>query len=175
MFKKIKTFLLLYVFPPLTYVFLRILRKTISVIHVDRDYVLDLWQKTNLIVCFWHGRLLMMPFAYEKKRGKVLISRHRDGEFIARVVKYFNLGTIRGSFKKGGISTSFELIRSLKDGYDIAVTPDGPRGPRYVVKKGILEIAKLTSKPVVPVSYGASKKKLLNHGMSLSCHYLFPR
>lgn len=168
MFKRLKSFLMLNIFPPIVFLFLLFLGKSSRIVHIDGEYAFDAWKDTNMIVCFWHGRLLMMPFAYKKNKGKVIISRHRDGEFIARVIRYFNLGSIRGSYRKGGISTSREILRSLKEGYDIAITPDGPKGPRYVVKKGILEIAKLSGKPILPVSYSASKKKVLILGTSLS-------
>ncbi|MCX7857443.1 MAG: lysophospholipid acyltransferase family protein [Deltaproteobacteria bacterium] len=175
MWKRLKTFLMITIFPPLVYLFLWFLRITSCVVHINRECALEAWSKGNLIVCFWHGRLLMMPFAYERKKGKVIISRHRDGEFIARVMRYFNLASIRGSYRKGGIGTSREVLRSLKEGYDIAITPDGPKGPRYLVKKGVLEIARLSGRPIIPVSYSASKKKDLTLGMNLSFHFLFPK
>ena len=117
----------------------------------------------------------MMPYANRRGKGKVLISRHRDGEFIARIMAYFRLGSIRGSYRKeGSISSLREIIADLKNGFDVAITPDGPKGPRYCVKEGIIELAKLTGKSIMPLTYGASKKKLLNHGTTLFYHILFP-
>ncbi len=177
MLKSIKNFLLLHVLPPLVFLLIMFIGKSSKIIHIGKEEIEDLRKDTNLIFCFWHGRLLMMPFAYRGGRGKVIVSRHRDGEFIARVIKYFNLinhfrvGFIRGSHGKGGISTSREILKTLKEGLDVAVTPDGPRGPRYVVKKGILEIARLSGKPLIPVTYSASKKKLSIPGISF--FYLF--
>ena len=108
-----------------------------------------------------------MPYANKRGKGKVLISRHRDGEFIARVMKYFRLDSIRGSYRKeGNVSSLREIISDLKDGFDIAITPDGPKGPRYVVKKGIVELAKLTGRAIIPITYGASKKKLFIPGIA---------
>jgi hypothetical protein len=104
---------------------------------------------------------------------KVLIGRHRDGEFIARVIRFFNVGTIRGSYKKMSISSLREIIDNLKAGIDIAITPDGPKGPRYAVKSGIIDLARLSGKTIVPVSYGAGKKKLFNHGTGSSFLTLF--
>ncbi len=107
----------------------------------------------------------MMPFGNRRGKGKVLISRHRDGEFIARVMEYFHLGTIRGSYRKeGSVSSLREIITDLRNGHDVAITPDGPKGPRYKVKQGIVELAKLTGKVIVPVSYSAGKKKLFIPG-----------
>jgi len=176
MIKELKYFLLLRVLPPLIYLFLIFLKTTCRIVHVDSETVHEMWEKgENSIVCFWHGRLLMMPFANIRKRGKVLISRHRDGEFIARVMRYFKLGAIRGSHRKSSISSVREILSDLKRGFDVAITPDGPKGPRYKVKAGIVELAKLTGKAIVPITYGADKKKLFTPGTASSFHILSQR
>jgi lysophospholipid acyltransferase (LPLAT)-like uncharacterized protein len=165
MFKRLKYFLMLRALPPLVYAFLVTLRATLRIEHVNRMPVDERWKNgENFIFCFWHGRLLLMPYAQGMRKGKVLISRHRDGEFIARVVSYFGLGSIRGSHRKASISSLREIISNLKDGFDVAITPDGPKGPRYTVKPGIVELAKLTGKKIIPITYGACKKKLFIPG-----------
>ena len=110
----------------------------------------------------------MMPFAKKGGGGKVLISRHRDGELIARIVGYFGIGTVRGSYRKGSVSSLREILQDLKANTDVAITPDGPKGPRFVVKSGIVELARLSHKKLLPVSYDASKKKLFIPGTALS-------
>jgi lysophospholipid acyltransferase (LPLAT)-like uncharacterized protein len=167
MSKQLKYFLLLYLLPPLIYVVISFIRMTSRISHVNKEAAHGIWDKgENAIVCFWHGRLLMMPFANKRGKGKVLISRHRDGEFIARVMKYFGLGSIRGSYRKeGSVSSLREIISDLKKGFDVAITPDGPKGPRYVVKNGIIELARLTGKAIIPITYSASKKKLFIPGI----------
>lgn len=171
--KKFKSFLMLHVIPPLVFAFLCLLRITLRVEHVNRPSP-DKWGTSfNYIVCFWHGRLLMMPFAKKGGGGKVLISRHRDGEFIARIVHYFGIGTVRGSYRKGSVSSLREILQDLQNTIDIAITPDGPKGPRYAVKKGIVELARLSGKPLLPVSYGSSKKKPFIPGTILSSPTLF--
>ncbi|MBA4416963.1 MAG: hypothetical protein C0392_03485 [Syntrophus sp. (in: bacteria)] len=166
MLKKLKYLVMLNLLPPLIYLFLLLLKMTSRVEHIYSPHFQGMWDRgENLIVCFWHGRLLMMPFGNRRGKGKVLISRHRDGEFIARVMGYFQLGAIRGSYRKeGSVSSLREIITDLRNGYDVAITPDGPKGPRYKVKKGIVELAKLTGKAIVPVSYSAGKKKLFIPG-----------
>ncbi len=169
MFKELKYAVMLNVLPPLIYLFLLFLKATSRVQTVYSSAFQTMWERgENVIVCFWHGRLLMMPFANRRGKGKVLISRHRDGEFITRVMGYFKLGAIRGSYRKGTVSSLREIIHDLRDGFDVAITPDGPKGPRFEVKKGIMELAKLTGKPVVPLTYGAAKKKLSIPGIGLS-------
>ncbi len=175
--KKIKYLILLNVLPPLVYVILTLLKMTLQFVHVNRSAVQDVWDKGgNFIVCFWHGRLLMMPFAKEGGGGKVLISRHRDGEFIARIIRFFKLGSIRGSYRKeGSVSSLRTILQDLKHNVNVAITPDGPKGPRYKVKQGIIELAKISGKAIVPVSYGASKKKLFSPGIISSCPTHFQR
>jgi len=164
MLKRFKYAIMLSLLPPLVYLFLILLRATLTVEHVNREAVDRLWQRgENIIACFWHGRLLAMPFAYRGSGAKVLISRHRDGEFIARVVRYFGLGAIRGSYRKeGSVSSIREMLAELKHGTDVALTPDGPKGPRYRMKHGIVELARLSQRPIVPVTYGATRKKVFN-------------
>ncbi|MCX5807707.1 MAG: lysophospholipid acyltransferase family protein [Proteobacteria bacterium] len=167
--KRLKYFFLLNILPPIIYIIISFIKFTSQIKHINSEPAHEMWDKgENSIVCFWHGRLLMMPFANRRGKGKVLISRHRDGEFIAKVMKYFGIGAVRGSYRKeGGISSLREIISDLKNGYDVAVTPDGPKGPKYTVKNGIIELARLTGKAIIPISYSASKKKLFIHGIVL--------
>lgn len=174
--KKIQFFLMSKVLPPFLYIFLMLLRLTLRVEYINKSPLDEPSSKgSGFVVCFWHARLLMMPFAKKWAPIKVLISRHRDGEFIARVIQFFNVGTIRGSYKKMSISSLREIIGNLKAGIDIAITPDGPKGPRYTVKTGIIELARLSGKTIVPVTYGAGKKKLFNHGTGSSSPTLFQK
>jgi lysophospholipid acyltransferase (LPLAT)-like uncharacterized protein len=167
MFKRLKYFLLLNILPPLIYVVISFIKMTSRISHVNREAAHAIWDKgENSIVCFWHGRLLMMPFANKRGKGKVLISRHRDGEFIARIMKYFGLDSIRGSYRKGSVSSLREIISDLKNGFDVGITPDGPKGPRYIVKNGIIELGRLTGKAIIPITYSASKKKLFTPGIN---------
>ena len=172
--KKLKSFLMLHVIPPLVFSFLSSLKLTLRVEHINRPPEEKWGRRLNYIVCFWHGRLLMMPFAKKGGGGKVLISRHRDGELIARVVAFFGIGTVRGSYRKGSVSSLREILHDLRNNIDIAITPDGPKGPRFEVKKGIVELARLSRKPLLPVSYSASKKKLFIPGTVSYCPTLFP-
>jgi lysophospholipid acyltransferase (LPLAT)-like uncharacterized protein len=174
MLKRIQFFLMSTVLPPFLYIFLLLLRLTLRVKYANKSPLDDASSKgSGFIVCFWHARLLMMPFAKKWGPTKVLISRHRDGEFIARVMRFFDVGTIRGSHKKMSISSLREIIGNLNAGIDIAITPDGPKGPRYTIKNGIIDLARLSGKTIVPLTYGAGKKKLFIHGTGSSFPTLF--
>ncbi|BCD68582.1 Kdo2-lipid IVA 3' secondary acyltransferase [Nitratiruptor sp. YY09-18] len=113
------------------------------------------------IIAFWHGELLMHPFLYQKLRPNhkiaAMISEHFDGELIARTIAYFGFDAIRGSSRKGGAKALIAAFRKIKEGYDIAITPDGPRGPRHSVAPGIVALAKKSNAPIVIFHYEASK------------------
>lgn len=100
----------------------------------------------TIVVTFWHGELLMQSFNYQKLKPntpvKAMISHHKDGEAITRTVEFLGIGSIRGSSSKGGAKALISTIRELKAGNDVAITPDGPRGPRFSVADGIVAIAK---------------------------------
>ena len=118
----------------------------------------------NVIFAFWHGRLAIMPFFGAQKRFRRsrlygIISQHRDGEFLVRIIKRFGIDAIRGSTTRGGAGALRESVKVLKGGMDLGLTPDGPKGPRHEVQSGVIELARLTGVSIVPVTFGASKKK----------------
>ncbi len=129
------------------------------------------WQKgQHVIIAFWHQRLLMMPFLPHQGRVGMLISRHRDGEFIARAVRFFGIDSVRGSTTRGGLSALRGMVRFFKGGANLAITPDGPQGPRHIVQIGVVELARQTGAPILPVTYAASRKKVF----SSWDHFIFP-
>lgn len=113
-------------------------------------------RQEGFIGAFWHGRMLLMPFAYPGNCMHVLISSHRDGEIIANVMKRFNFGLVRGSSRRGGYEAMREMIHLLKDNKQLGITPDGPKGPAEHLKPGVAELARLSGKAVIPVTFSAS-------------------
>ncbi|GAM07934.1 putative protein [Geobacter sp. OR-1] len=111
----------------------------------------------GFIGTFWHARLLMIPFIYPGTRMNVLIGTHRDGQLIADVMKCFGFGLVRGSSSKGGVGALREMGRLLAKGNDVAITPDGPRGPAEVAKMGVAQVARVTGRPVVPIAFSSSR------------------
>jgi lysophospholipid acyltransferase (LPLAT)-like uncharacterized protein len=118
---------------------------------------------TNEPVIFacWHGELLMLPYFYKhyrkKPHAKVLISPHFDGKLISKTIKYFGLGTLTGSSDKSQAKVLIQAIRTLKDGYDIGITPDGPKGPRHEVADGIIVMAQKSKAKIVLVEIKPTK------------------
>lgn len=116
----------------------------------------------SFILAFWHGRLLMMPYCWRKGAPmNTLISQHRDGELLARTIRHFGLGTVRGSTTHGGSAALRTLVRALKTGAYVGITPDGPRGPRMRANLGAVQLARLAQVPIVPVAYSASRRRVL--------------
>jgi lysophospholipid acyltransferase (LPLAT)-like uncharacterized protein len=114
------------------------------------------------IVAFWHGRLLMMPLAWHGLTSfHMLISAHRDGRIIAGAMTYFGIETIAGSTSRGGSSALRAILKRLKEGGCIGITPDGPRGPAMTVSIGIVNIARLAGVPIVPLTYATSRRRIL--------------
>ena len=118
-------------------------------------------QGEHFILAFWHRHLLLMPYAYRGKRISVLVSQSTDGELIARTVARLGIDSTRGSSSRGGVSGMKTLLRKAAAGWDIAFTPDGPRGPVREVQPGVILAAAATGLPIVPVVLAASKAKLL--------------
>ncbi|MGE4397992.1 MAG: lysophospholipid acyltransferase family protein [Campylobacterales bacterium] len=150
--RKIVAFLL----PPIANLLIRLIYLTCK-----KEFKLaSSYPSEPFIVAFWHGELLMQPFLYKKFRGRhkisVMISEHFDGEIIARIISFFGFSTVRGSSSKGGARVLIEAIKTLKDGEDIAITPDGPRGPRHSVADGIVALAQKTNSKIVVFNYQAT-------------------
>jgi len=120
-------------------------------------------EKKPIIFCFWHGRLLLASqFTPKGYRMNVIISLHKDGEWIARIVKFFRMNLIRGSSSKGGmnaVKASYEVLN--KPSHCLGITPDGPRGPRMRISGNVIEIAKRTGAPIVPFTCSSSRSKHL--------------
>jgi hypothetical protein len=115
----------------------------------------------NAIFAFWHGRMMLLPAVNPPRKMHVLISQHRDGKLISQVIHHFGQDTVVGSSSKGGTEAVRNIVRLLKTGDNISITPDGPRGPNQVAAIGIVTIAKLAKKPVLPVTFSATKYKRL--------------
>jgi lysophospholipid acyltransferase (LPLAT)-like uncharacterized protein len=104
----------------------------------------------------WHSRVLLLPYLYRGRRLRVLTSRSRDGELVASLCTRMGLEVVRGSSSRGGANALRALARSLAEGVSVMVVPDGPRGPREIVKPGVVTLAALSGAAIVPVALGAS-------------------
>ncbi len=116
------------------------------------------YPKEPCIFALWHAHQCGLYSLKGKSKTNVMISRSKDGEIIARAAEIMGLKTVRGSITRGGASATLELVNRIKKGDNGAITVDGPKGPNRVVKKGIIEIARMTGVPIVPITWYSPSK-----------------
>ncbi|MGQ0677504.1 MAG: lysophospholipid acyltransferase family protein, partial [Rhodospirillales bacterium] len=130
-----------------------------------------MWRdKKPFIACFWHNRLLMLSFAWNPPHGaraggaplSMLISAHQDGRLIARAIRHFGIVAVAGSDNRNTTSAMRALVRALRRGHCVGITPDSPPGPRMRAKNGVAVLARLAGVPVIPASYSCTRRRVLN-------------
>ncbi len=104
----------------------------------------------------WHGHLLPLVHRHRKQGIVALVSEHDDGEYVKRVMVRNGFGTVRGSSSRGGSRGLKGLVRAANSGRDVAITPDGPRGPKGVLKPSSLAVAQMVGLPIIPIAVSAS-------------------
>jgi len=105
----------------------------------------------NVLYCFWHGRQLPLIYTHRGEGVCVMVSIHRDGQYVANILQENGFGLVRGSSSRGGLQALREMVRRLRSGHDGAITPDGPRGPAERMGGGTAQIARMARVPVVPM------------------------
>jgi lysophospholipid acyltransferase (LPLAT)-like uncharacterized protein len=115
-----------------------------------------------VIFTFWHCHILTLAWAYRSRGVVVLVSEHGDGEVTSQVIHRLGYGTVRGSTTRGGARAALAMARWGQGGYPLAVTPDGPRGPRHQVQPGIVFIAQRSGLPIVPLAAGIRRGRRLD-------------
>ncbi|HEV2302177.1 MAG TPA: lysophospholipid acyltransferase family protein [Stellaceae bacterium] len=122
-----------------------------------------LCERGPFILAFWHGRLLMIPMAWRRLAPMhMLISAHRDGRIIADAVTHFGVQSIAGSTNRGGSAALRAMLKRLRDGDCVGITPDGPRGPAMTASVGIVNVARLARVPILPVTYATSRRRVID-------------
>lgn len=143
---------LAWILPPLAFIFMKLLYATCK----KKFYIEEPNPPSPSIYALWHGEILMLPFAYIQYAKNhpldAMISRHLDGEVLAKVIRLFGGGTIRGSTSKGASSALRGALHSFADGHNIAITPDGPRGPRHTIADGLISLAMLKKVPIITLN-----------------------
>lgn len=114
-------------------------------------------RRAPFIFSLWHGHMLPLLVQHRDEGIAVLISEHRDGELIARIAHRFGCRTVRGSTTRGGTRALLAIVRVLTDGVDVAITPDGPRGPAYSFAPGTLIAAQRAGVPIVAMGVSVSR------------------
>lgn len=139
-------------------VLLRLLASTWRVRWHNRAILRDMRAAGRpVVLVLWHGDLLPLLWAFRHEGVAVLISEHGDGEVVARAALALGHRTVRGSTSRGGGRALLELCRTLDAGHDVAITPDGPRGPARTFAPGALIVAQRTGAPIVPLGAAATR------------------
>lgn len=143
---------------PLAALIIRLLGMTLRIRIYDHA---GFFKKTSsseaCVFAFWHNRILMMPYLYKKyfpgRKLAVMISRSRDGQIISDIVEKFDIQAVRGSTSKSASQAHRQILKeAIHAKKDVAVAPDGPRGPRYRAQSGIIHLAQVSRYPLLPVT-----------------------
>lgn len=157
LFKKLKKKFFLLLLPFLGQLLIRFIYLT----NRKKKIISPLIKNEPGIYAFWHGNLLVQSYFRKmiKNDGKVavIISEHGDGELIARTMRYFGVGTLRGSSRRNAAKALMAALRFAKEGGNIVITPDGPRGPRHSVADGVVTLSQKLDLPIIAQSVVPSK------------------
>lgn len=145
----------------LIYLSLRVLAATIRFRFDDRSGLFNGAPKEKVIFALWHNRLALSAVLYRRqilrfapeRRMAGMVSASRDGGLLAQILEHFGIEPVRGSTSRRGPQALIEMTTWAERGYDLAITPDGPRGPRYEVQEGVIATAQVTGLLIVPTAY----------------------
>jgi lysophospholipid acyltransferase (LPLAT)-like uncharacterized protein len=172
------------------FAFARALASTIRFTVEDRAGILSDPGRGPLIFCFWHNRLALCTSVYNvcfhgntNVSGlAAMVSASRDGAFLSAVLECFGVQPVRGSSSRRGPQALLELVTWFERNYDLAITPDGPRGPAYSIQPGVMSLAQLTGGRIIPVSYNIEGKIVLRSWDKFiiplpfgGCHVIFEK
>ena len=139
----------------LIYYYSRLVGRTTKWDVFGLNQLYQVWhQEQAIILVIWHGRVMMIPHFWNKKRPlNALVSLHKDGRIVATFLEKYGFGTIGGSSNGGANSAALSLLHSLKDNKAVAIIPDGPRGPRMKMSISPLYFARKSGKPIFGATY----------------------
>ncbi|HSP95886.1 MAG TPA: lysophospholipid acyltransferase family protein [Candidatus Dormibacteraeota bacterium] len=141
---------------------LRLLQATSRIEYVDAEGLRARWAGgERAVLAFWHNRLLMLPIVAAGQPVCIMVSHHRDGEMATGLLGAWGVTTVRGSATRGAVGGFLRLVDAYRRGCNLAVLPDGPRGPRYVAKPGVVHLAKAVQAPIFPMAYAADRLRHL--------------
>lgn len=162
-YKKIRKNLLRSVGLKLSRPLINVLCKTLTIEETNKTSINNLVQeKQNMIFTFWHGTMLAPWFILKEHKPSTIISKSKDGLLLSNLLNKWNYKVKRGSSSKGGKEVLAELIEEAKKNRSIAITPDGPRGPKRIMKAGAVIIAKKTNSSIILVGVCNKNKVKLN-------------
>lgn len=150
--------LALHVAPPLAKGYLLFCYYTTRFRRLGREHAAQFRDRGETVIyAFWHQRLMLEPLFHREESAIIMIGRHRDAEYFARVLRLFGHELARGSSTRGGLAALKGVIRGMRDGKPAAMVPDGPKGPAREAKMGVIQLARMTGRPIIP-SAGAVRR-----------------
>ncbi|MCH7964689.1 MAG: lysophospholipid acyltransferase family protein [Bacteroidetes bacterium] len=132
-------------------------------------------ENNNYILAFWHGTMLLPWYLHGNPNFVALISKSKDGDLLAKILKHWNYNVVRGSSSSDGDMALAIMIDFTKNSYSIAITPDGPRGPAHKFKAGAVITAKKSDVPLILAGVGYQKKKVLSNWDKFEVPYFFSK
>ena len=138
--------------------------KSLKIIKINDEAIIKLDNENkNYILAFWHGTMLLPWYLHGKPNCAALISKSKDGDLLAKILKHWNYNVVRGSSSTGGDIALGIMIDFAKNDYSVTITPDGPRGPTHKFKAGAVITAKKSKVPLILAGVGFKKKKVLSN------------
>ena len=153
-----------------------VLCKSLKTIKVNDETIKKLDDENkNYVLTFWHGTMLLPWYLHGNPNFAALISKSKDGDLLAKILKHWNYNVVRGSSSTGGEIALAIMIDFAKNNYSITITPDGPRGPAHKFKAGAVITAKKSEVPLILAGVGYQKKKVLSNWDKFEVPYFFSK
>ncbi len=150
--------------------------KILKTIKVNDETIKKLdYENKKYILAFWHGTMLLPWYLHGNPNVAALISKSKDGDLLAKILKHWNYNVVRGSSSTGGDIALAIMIDFAKNDYSITITPDGPRGPAHKFKAGAVITAKKSEVPLILAGVGYQKKKVLSNWDKFEVPYFFSK
>lgn len=148
--------------PYLAYAYLSVVGRTSRIRWEGLEHLKTLQgEGPGFIYAFWHSRQALFTYTHRGCGASVLVSRSRDGELIAGVMRLSRIGAVRGSSSRAALTATRELLDAASSGTRLGITPDGPKGPAGEVKIGVLYLARKAGLPILPISNASSRNWVL--------------
>ncbi|WP_419186127.1 lysophospholipid acyltransferase family protein [Rohdeia mirabilis] len=136
--------------------FLRLMARTWKTEVEGEEHFASVRSSDGYLLALWHGRMVLGIVAHQGHDLSILVSHSKDGELMHRLLGRFGFGTVRGSTSRGAPRALREMLRDLKQGRGVVVTPDGPRGPLHRMNAGLAWMSRATGYPVVPIGFATN-------------------
>ena len=153
-----------------------LLCKSLNIVKKNYEVIKKLnSENQNFVLAFWHGTMILPWYLHRAQNFAALTSKSKDGDLLAKILKKWNYKVIRGSSSTGGEVALGIMVDYAKNKYSVAITPDGPRGPRQEFKAGAVITAKKSGIPLVLVGVGFKRKKILGNWDKFEIPYFFTK